>query len=103
MTDSEFDTKAQFIEVVREDGAILDDVEYFTEGEGSSTTYYARNKSGDEEQVTKSEIKAVWEAIQEEGRLNIWRAADRVSLGRVTSMPCWSSQRWPSSGELNRW
>lgn len=67
MSEIEFDTKAQFIEAVREDGAELDGVTYFTEGEGSSTTYHARNEDGEEEQVTKSEVESVWEAVNQDG------------------------------------
>lgn len=62
-SDSEYATKEQFIEAVRDDGAELDGLTYFTEGEGSATTYYSRNEDGEEEQVTKSEIEAVWDAI----------------------------------------
>lgn len=66
MSEQEIDTKAQFIEVVRDDGAKLDGVTYFTEGDGSATTYHARNEDGEEEQVTKSEVEAVWEAVHGE-------------------------------------
>lgn len=63
MSETEFDTKAQFIEAVKEDGAELGGVEYFTEGEGSATTYHARGEDGEEEQVTKAEIEAVWDEL----------------------------------------
>lgn len=63
MSDTKFDTKAQFIEAVKEDGAELGGVEYFTEGVGSATTYHARGDDGEEVQVTKAEIEAVWDEL----------------------------------------
>lgn len=62
-TETEYETKTEFIEAVREDGAELDGLEYFTRGEGSGTTYHAMNAEGEEEQVTKGEVEAVWDAV----------------------------------------
>ena len=62
-TDAQFESKTQFIEAVREDGAELDGLEYFTRGEGSATTYHSMTKDGEEEQVTKGEVEAVWDAV----------------------------------------
>ena len=64
MSERDYESKAQFLEAVRDEGAVLDGIEYFTEGEGSATSYHARNEDGEVESVTKSEIEAVWDAIQ---------------------------------------
>ncbi len=65
MTESDFDTKAQFLEAVRNDGAILGEMEYFTNGDGSATSYKARNDDGEVEDVTKADVEAAWEEHHE--------------------------------------
>lgn len=65
--DTEYETKNAFIEAVKDGGASLGGVEYFTECEGSATTYHARGADGDEDQVTKSEIESLWDELTNSG------------------------------------
>lgn len=60
-SDVDYDSKAQFIEAVRNEGAVLDGVEYFTEGKGSSTSYHARNDDGEVEDINKSDVEDAWD------------------------------------------
>ena len=66
MSERDYESKAQFLEALRDEGAVLDGIEYFTEGEGSATSYKARNEDGEVESVTKSEIEAVWDAVNDD-------------------------------------
>jgi hypothetical protein len=64
MSNTDYDSKAQFLEAVRDGGAEIDGVEYFTEGEGSATTYKARSDDSEKE-VTKSEVEDAWDEHQD--------------------------------------
>lgn len=63
-SDVDYDSKAQFIEAVRDEGAVLDGVEYFTKGEGSSTSYHARTDDGEVEDISKSDVEDAWDQAQ---------------------------------------
>jgi hypothetical protein len=59
--EAEFDSKEAFFEAVKNDGAVLGAIEYFTEGSGSATSYKARTDDGEVEDVKKSDVEAAWE------------------------------------------
>jgi len=60
-TEAEFESKEAFFEAVRDSGAVLGEVEYFTEGSGSATSYKARTDDGEVEDVKKADVEAAWE------------------------------------------
>lgn len=70
MTEGDFDTKAQFLEAVREDGAVLGELEYFTNGDGNATSYKARTDDGEVVDVKKSDVEAAWNETQGESSDN---------------------------------
>lgn len=59
--ETQYESKEQFIEAVREDGAVIGDTEFFTTGSGSSIRYKARDNEGEVESVTKSDAVEAWE------------------------------------------
>lgn len=66
MSEHEYESKEQFLEEVREEGAVLNEVEFFTTGEGQSTSYKKRSDEGDVEDVTKAEVEAAWEEVHDD-------------------------------------
>lgn len=93
-TEAQFESKSEFIEAVREDGAELGGVEYYTEGEGSATTYHARNEEGEEEQVTKGEIEGLWDELRgeeedEEEQEDEEEGPEEVHLGTFYFASAW--------------
>lgn len=95
-TETEYESKTKFLEAVREDGAELDGLEYFTRGEGSATTYHSMTEDGEEEQVTKSEIEAVWDAIHnredDEAEQDEDEGPEEVLLGTLYHAKAWDEQ-----------
>ena len=64
MSEDDYESKAQFIEAVRDGGAVLGDNEYFTEGEGRSTSYKLRTNDGEVDDISKSDVEDAWEEAQ---------------------------------------
>ncbi|MFD1644661.1 hypothetical protein [Haloarchaeobius litoreus] len=59
--EAEFDSKEAFFAAVRDGGAVLGELEYYTEGSGSATSYKARTDDGEVEDIKKSDVESAWE------------------------------------------
>jgi hypothetical protein len=77
-SETEYATKEQFIEAVRDNGAVVGDTEYFTEGNGSATSYKARTDDGEIEDVNKSDVEAAWDEHHNSDTTREQSAATRV-------------------------
>ena len=66
MTLDEYDTVAQFIKAVREEGVVIDDTKYFTTGEGKGTSYKRQTDDGVED-ISKADVEAAWKTAVSEG------------------------------------
>lgn len=87
MSNTDHESKAQFLEAVRDEGAVLNDVEYFTTGEGSSTSYKKRTDDGEVEGITKSDVEVAWNEALENGEEDEGEAEEKeleeVHLGTL--------------------
>lgn len=59
--EAQFDSKEAFFKAVKDGGAVLGEMEYFTEGSGSATSYKARTDDGEVNDVKKSDVEAAWD------------------------------------------
>jgi hypothetical protein len=99
MSDTDYESKAQFLRAVRDDGAEIDGVEYFTEGEGNATTYMARS-DGDEQELTKAEVEDAWDEHQESNS-EASNESEEVHLGTFYySQSNWEDQHRETLEEL---
>lgn len=89
MTETNYDSKEAFIEAVRDDGAVLGDKEYFTEGEGSSTSYKVRFDDGEVEDVTKADVEEAFEAVTGEETTERDGEPKEVHLGTFYYASAW--------------
>lgn len=65
--DGGIDTKKAFIEAVRNEGVVVGDKRFYTEGEGNSTSYFVADRSeGTTDDITKGEVEGAYDAAQEQ-------------------------------------
>lgn len=92
--EAQFDSKEAFFEAVKESGAVLGEMEYFTEGSGSATSYKARTDDGKVNNVKKSDVEAAWDdahGAESEGEEE--DEAEEVHLGTFYYASAWEEEK----------
>lgn len=88
--EAQFDSKEAFFEAVKDGGAVLGEMEYFTEGSGSATSYKARTDDGEVKDVKKPDVEAAWDeangAESEDGEDD---GVEEVHLGTFYYASAW--------------